>query len=115
MANTIIINPASGDSYATIYSGTDANSSALSTVDKGTILKVVGSTNKFYEIEYDKLLKDTDINFYPKKSIKKISIKLNKENNTSEITLDNIIKKSKINFGLNTSKEIFKLIKDYYL
>lgn len=68
-----------------------------------------------YEIEYDKLLKDTDINFYPKKSIKKISIKLNKENNTSEITLDNIIKKSKINFGLNTSKEIFKLIKDYYL
>lgn len=53
MANTIIINPASGDSYATIYSGTDANSSALSTVDKGTILKVVGSTNKFYEIEYD--------------------------------------------------------------
>lgn len=68
-----------------------------------------------YEVEYDKLLKDTDINFYPKNSIKKISIKLNKENNTSEITLDNIIKKSKINFGLNNSKEIFKLIKAYYL
>ena len=68
-----------------------------------------------YEVEYDKLLKDTDINFYPKNSIKKISIKLNNENNTSEITLEHIIKTSKINLGLNTSKEIFKLIKDYYL
>lgn len=53
MAETIIISPASGDDYAMLYSGSSATSEQLETVPKGTVMKVIGSNSKFYEVEYD--------------------------------------------------------------
>lgn len=53
MATTIIINPASGDSEATLFSGTSAQDTPLQKVSKGTVMRVVGETNSFYEVAYD--------------------------------------------------------------
>lgn len=58
MATTIMINPASGDSHATIFSSTSSNSDQLSTVSKGTIMKVIGSNSGFYEVVYNNRMPD---------------------------------------------------------
>lgn len=53
MADTIMINPASGDSTASLFSDPDSLETPLESVSKGTILKVVSSAGKFYQVEYD--------------------------------------------------------------
>jgi len=52
MAKMIMIKPSSGDTKTSLF--TDADSSQVATsVDKGTMLKVVGTSGNYYMVEYD--------------------------------------------------------------
>ena len=53
MPKLIMIKPSSGDSEASIFSGTESSDQVLSTVPSGTILKVVNDNGKYYTVEYD--------------------------------------------------------------
>ena len=53
MAKLIMIKPSSGDSEASIFSGTESSDTVLKTVPAGTILKVIGDNGKYYTVEYD--------------------------------------------------------------
>lgn len=56
MADLIKINPASGDSHATLFSGASSSSGSLGTVEKGTLLKVLSRSGKYYQVAYDNKL-----------------------------------------------------------
>lgn len=48
-----MINPASGDSTAQIFSDPDSSSEPLETVPVGTMFKVIGKVGNYYEIDYE--------------------------------------------------------------
>ena len=53
MPNIIMVNPSSGDASASLFTGPDASDEVLTSVPKGTMLKVIGSSGNFYNVEYD--------------------------------------------------------------
>lgn len=53
MSTIVMVNPASGDSSASLFTGPDATDEILESVPKGTMLKVTGSSGAFYTVEYD--------------------------------------------------------------
>ena len=53
MANLVIINPASGDKTASLFASPDSSDEIVTTVEKGTILKVTGTSGNYYMVEYD--------------------------------------------------------------
>lgn len=50
MAKMIVINPASGDTVANIFSGKNASSPVLEQVKTGTIIKVISSVGDYYQV-----------------------------------------------------------------
>lgn len=58
MADLIKINPASGDDYATLFSGADSSSTPLGMVHKGDLLKVVSASSGYFQVSYDSGLPD---------------------------------------------------------
>ena len=58
MAKLLMIKPASGDSSAAIFSDANSSSEILDNVNTGTMLKVVGSSGNFYNVEYDNHIPD---------------------------------------------------------
>ena len=53
MAELVIVNPSSGDKTTSLFTDPDSSSGVVSTVEKGTILKVTGSSGNYYMVEYD--------------------------------------------------------------
>ena len=53
---TVRVNPASGDDHASLT----VNGEPIASVDKGTILKVLGASGSSYKVEYDPTIKDED-------------------------------------------------------
>lgn len=53
MANLIMINPSSGDTNASLFTGPDSSDEILNSVPKGTILKTVGTSGNYFIVEYD--------------------------------------------------------------
>lgn len=48
---SVKVNPANGDSSATLFNAADVDSGEVETVEKGTILRVVNRGNKFTEVQ----------------------------------------------------------------
>lgn len=53
MAMLIMINPASGDNSASLFTGTESTDEIMESIPKGTILKATGSKGNYYTVEYD--------------------------------------------------------------
>lgn len=53
MASLIKINPASGDTEATLFSSASSESEPIGTVKKGDLLKLLSRSGDYYEVSYD--------------------------------------------------------------
>ena len=53
MADLVIVNPSSGDKTTSLFTDPDSSSGVVASVEKGTILKVTGTSGNYYMVEYD--------------------------------------------------------------
>ena len=62
MADMIMINPSSGDKTASLFTGPDSSEAVLETVSKASIMKLVGTSGNYYNVEYNNKMKNLTYN-----------------------------------------------------